>query len=172
MGGFSQEPEDTGLGMEMSQYVRVFFVSLGKFFLFFLQGKWENQMGLHKEDQVLSSDSLLASASWHLLWHCSTLSPVQGQPSQERGTAHMMITRQGAIRTSLPHLQPGCCQGPSFWVGSSPSARTMAQPWWLGVVISPLPHLVFWFFTLTHCCQSSLSSIIRGAGAHFTNACA
>lgn len=170
MRGISREPEDTGLGMEMSQYVKVLFVSLGLLFLFFLQGKQENQTGLCKENQVLSSESLLASASWHLLWHCSTLSPVQGQPSQVMGTAHMMMIRQGATWTSLPHLQPGCCQGPSCWVGSCLSARTMAQPWCLGVATSPLPHLVFWFFTLTRCCQSSLSSIIRGAGVHFSSA--
>lgn len=167
----STEPEDTGLGMEMSQYVKVLFVSLCLLF-FFLQGKRENQMGLCKEGQVLSGDSLLASVSWHLLWHCSTLSPVRGQPSQERETARMMMIRQGATKTSLPYLQPGCCQGPSFWVGSSPVSKNHGRALVTGSHDLPTASLVFWFFTLTHCSQSSLSSIIRGGGAHFTNACA
>lgn len=118
---WGEAAEDTGLGMEMSQYVKLLLVSLCLLFLFFLQGK--QKINLYKEDQVLCSDSLLASASWHLLWHCSTLSPVQGQPSEERGTAHMMMVSQGATRTSLPHLQPGCCQGSSFWVGNSPASK-------------------------------------------------
>lgn len=55
--------------VNMSKYI----CSLCLFFLFFLQGKRENQTGLHKEGQVLSSDSFLASASWHLLWHIHTV---------------------------------------------------------------------------------------------------
>lgn len=124
MRGASREPEDIGLGTEMSQR------SMSRYSLFhfiaYSSSSFSRENGkINRSVQGGPSPFqwLSPSDSWHLFWHCPTLSPVQGQSSKERSTAYMMMIKQRATRTSLSHLQPSCCQGPSFWVGSSPVSK-------------------------------------------------
>lgn len=158
----------------MSQYVKLLFASLCLLFLFLLKVRGENQTR-----STPGGQSHLQRPPPHLDLPTSAPygTPRRGDtPSQVRGWTPTVAIRQEAPTTPLPRLRPelpGCWQDPSFRVGNSPSSKNHSRglgAW--GVTVSSLPHLVFWLFTLTHCSQSSLSSMIRGAGAHFTKACA